>query len=133
VGSKGGRYVGLTTLPPSCADCLEIRESHSLGTVWTCPGLCRDCFTFLTTASKENIRELAQWTLISCMLVFSLTSSHNHHVYITATNYKIFSAELIKVSALPHRVLDSRSIALLRLSNYYSIIIIIIIIIAVNI
>jgi len=21
---KGGRYVGLTTLPPSCADCLEI-------------------------------------------------------------------------------------------------------------
>jgi hypothetical protein len=22
---KGGRRVGLTTLPPSCADCLEIR------------------------------------------------------------------------------------------------------------
>ena len=26
VGSKGGRCVGLTTLPPSCADCLEIWE-----------------------------------------------------------------------------------------------------------
>jgi len=24
LGSKGGRYVELTTLPPSCADCLEI-------------------------------------------------------------------------------------------------------------
>jgi len=23
-GGKGGRYVGLTTLPPSCGDCLEI-------------------------------------------------------------------------------------------------------------
>jgi hypothetical protein len=23
-GSKGGRYVWLTTLPPSCVDCLEI-------------------------------------------------------------------------------------------------------------
>jgi len=25
-GGKGGRCVGLTTLPPSCADCLEIWE-----------------------------------------------------------------------------------------------------------
>jgi hypothetical protein len=26
LGSKGGRCVGLTTLPHSCADCLEIWE-----------------------------------------------------------------------------------------------------------
>jgi hypothetical protein len=26
LGDKGGRCVGLTTLPPSCADCLEIWE-----------------------------------------------------------------------------------------------------------
>jgi len=26
-GDKGGRCVGLTTLPPSCADCLEILEA----------------------------------------------------------------------------------------------------------
>jgi len=26
LGDKGGRGVGLTTLPPSCADCLEIWE-----------------------------------------------------------------------------------------------------------
>ena len=27
LGGKGGRCVGLTTLPPSCADCLEIWET----------------------------------------------------------------------------------------------------------
>jgi hypothetical protein len=26
LGGKGGQCVGLTTLPPSCADCLEIWE-----------------------------------------------------------------------------------------------------------
>jgi hypothetical protein len=26
-GGKGGRCVGLTTLPPSCADCLEIWDT----------------------------------------------------------------------------------------------------------
>jgi len=30
-GGKGGWCVGLTTLPPSCADCLEIWEPHPLG------------------------------------------------------------------------------------------------------
>jgi len=32
-GSKGGRCVGLTTLPPSCADCLEIWELQPPGTL----------------------------------------------------------------------------------------------------
>ena len=35
----GGRSVGLTTLPPSCADCLEIWEPQHPGTLRTCPGL----------------------------------------------------------------------------------------------
>jgi hypothetical protein len=39
VGAKGGRYVGLTTLPPSCADCLEICEPQPPGTLRACPGL----------------------------------------------------------------------------------------------
>jgi hypothetical protein len=38
-GGKDGRYVGLTTLPPSCADCLEILEPQSAGTTRACPGL----------------------------------------------------------------------------------------------
>ena len=38
-GGKGGRCVGLKTLPPSCADCLEIWEPQPPGTLRTCPGL----------------------------------------------------------------------------------------------
>jgi hypothetical protein len=36
---KGGRYVGLTTLPPSCADCLEIWEPQASGILKACLGL----------------------------------------------------------------------------------------------
>jgi len=37
-GGKGGRCVGLTTWPPSCADCLEIWEPQPPGTLRACPG-----------------------------------------------------------------------------------------------
>jgi len=39
LGGKGGRCIRLTTLPPSSADCLEIRESQPPGTLRACPGL----------------------------------------------------------------------------------------------
>jgi len=38
-GGKGGRCVGLTTLPPSCADCLETWELQPPETLRVCPGL----------------------------------------------------------------------------------------------
>ena len=44
-GGKDGRCVGLTTLPPSCANCLEIWETQSPGTLTAYPVLYRDCFT----------------------------------------------------------------------------------------
>jgi hypothetical protein len=47
---KGGQYVGLTTLPPSCAHCLEIWVPQPPGTLKACPGLYRDCFTFTFTS-----------------------------------------------------------------------------------
>jgi hypothetical protein len=37
-GSKRGRCVGLTNLPPSCADCLEIWELQPPGILRACPG-----------------------------------------------------------------------------------------------
>ena len=46
-GGKGDRCVGLTTLPPSCVDRLEIWEPQPPGTLRACPGLKWDCFTFL--------------------------------------------------------------------------------------
>ena len=39
LGGKGGRCVGLTTLPPSRVDCLEIWEPQPPGTLRACPGL----------------------------------------------------------------------------------------------
>jgi len=36
---KGGRCVGLTTLPPSCAVCFQIWEPQPPGTLRACPGL----------------------------------------------------------------------------------------------
>jgi len=39
LGGKGGRWVELTTLPPSCADFLEIWELQPSGTPWAFPGL----------------------------------------------------------------------------------------------
>jgi hypothetical protein len=41
---EGGRCVRLTTLPPSCSNCLEIWEPQP-GTLRACPGLYRDCNT----------------------------------------------------------------------------------------
>ena len=39
LGGKGGRYVGLPSLPHSCVDFLEIWETQSPGTLMSCSGL----------------------------------------------------------------------------------------------
>ena len=44
LGGKGGRCVGLTTLPPSCAYCLDFWEPQTPGALRACPGLFGDCF-----------------------------------------------------------------------------------------
>jgi hypothetical protein len=38
-GSKGGRYVGLTTLPPSSADCLQTWAPQPPGPLRGCNGV----------------------------------------------------------------------------------------------
>ena len=37
-GGKGGRCLGLKSLPPLCVDCLEIWERQPPGTLWACAG-----------------------------------------------------------------------------------------------
>jgi hypothetical protein len=39
LGGKGGRCLGLTILPLSSVDCLEIWEPQPAGTLRACPGL----------------------------------------------------------------------------------------------
>jgi hypothetical protein len=47
---KGGRCLGLTTLPPSRADCLVILEPQPPGTLGACLGPYMHCATFILTA-----------------------------------------------------------------------------------
>jgi hypothetical protein len=51
-GGKGGRCVGLTTLPPLCDDCLEIWEPQPPGTLRACQGLQWDCFLLYLNATS---------------------------------------------------------------------------------
>ena len=57
LGGKDGRCVGLTNLPTSCADCLEIWEPQLPGTLTACPGRFRACFTLLFTLVFRRDRE----------------------------------------------------------------------------
>jgi hypothetical protein len=45
-GGKGGPCVELTTLPPSCADCLDIWEPQHPGNLRACPDLLWDCLLY---------------------------------------------------------------------------------------
>jgi len=44
---KGGRCVGLTTLPPSCADCHEIWEPQPPGTLRAYSGIASPLLLFI--------------------------------------------------------------------------------------
>ena len=56
-GGKDGRCVGLTILPPSCADCVEILGAS---TSWTAVGLLRNSFTFILPlrVTRVNISDI---------------------------------------------------------------------------
>jgi hypothetical protein len=47
LGGKGGRCTGLKNLQTSCAECLEIWEPQPPWTLRACPGLYRDCYSFV--------------------------------------------------------------------------------------
>jgi len=49
LGIEGGRRVGLTSLKPSFADCLEIWDPQPTGTLRACPGLLMKCFSCIVS------------------------------------------------------------------------------------
>jgi hypothetical protein len=47
LGGKGGQFVELTTLPPSCASCLEMCVLQLPGNLRICPGLDKSITFFM--------------------------------------------------------------------------------------
>ena len=63
-GGKGSRCVGLTTLPPSSADCLEIWETQLPGTLrafQACNGI--SFYSFKTSNATHTCLIFVFWTL----------------------------------------------------------------------
>ena len=54
-GGKGGRCVRVTISPPLRAECHEIWEPKSPGTLWATPGLLRDSFTFTSLPTRVHL------------------------------------------------------------------------------
>ena len=63
LGSKEGRCLGLITLLPSCADCLDIWESHPPGTFRAGPGLYRGLLDFYLSPNPFSGASLRNMTL----------------------------------------------------------------------
>jgi hypothetical protein len=56
---KGGRCAGLTTLTPSCADCLKIWEPQPSGTLRACNGiilLYNQCILLVISTTYNNYK-----------------------------------------------------------------------------
>jgi len=47
--TEGGRLVGLISLQPSFADCLEIWDPQPTGTLRACPGLFMKCISCIVS------------------------------------------------------------------------------------
>jgi hypothetical protein len=90
LGGKGGRCVGLTTSPPSRAECHEICEPKPPGTLWATPGLLRDFFTFTFiiyfTAQHRKLRFYAYGDRIFYVICVLNHRTHTHtHKMCTST------------------------------------------------
>jgi len=75
-GGKGGWCVGLTTLPSSCADCLEIWEPQPSGTLRACPGLLKGLLYLYLTKWFFKLRYVYRcWYAKHFLLVCSLNKN----------------------------------------------------------
>ena len=95
LGGKGGRYVGLTTLPSSCTDCLEIWEPQPPGNLRACPALYRDCFTLKDLFDSMRILLYTRWGF-----VISTLNGHNRAVLLCMKIEPDSIVTLLRVSVL---------------------------------
>jgi len=71
LGGKGGWCIGLTTLPPTCAVCLEIWEPQPPGTLKACNGIALPLplplFQFIFTLHNLSALFLIQFCFLSIL------------------------------------------------------------------
>jgi hypothetical protein len=72
---KGGRCIRLTTLSPSCADCLEILEPQPRGNRRTCPAVALPHNAGKTTVVFVVILVYSVHNDVTCLIVTSLFTS----------------------------------------------------------
>jgi hypothetical protein len=77
-GGKGGRCVGLTTLPPSCADCLKIWEPQTPGTLEVCNGIALPIPNTCDAAVFQTGTSLHSLWKVSNPWIYALKSIVNH-------------------------------------------------------
>jgi hypothetical protein len=61
--AKGNSCIGLTTLPPSCVDCLKIWELNLLEPWGSVTGLFRDCLTLVFQGDTGSLYRDSSWGL----------------------------------------------------------------------
>jgi hypothetical protein len=83
LGAKGGRYLGLTTLPPQCADCLEVWGTQPPGTLKDCPGLFNDCITF--TVTRNSTTHVLNFIYSRTQIAIVAVNMH-HQSYVSLPN-----------------------------------------------
>ena len=102
LGGKGDRWVGLTTLPPSCFVCLEIWEPQPLENLRACPGLYKHCVTIFicflnilldvlnitkfagNICLKYTVLHIHLYSFVKKITKHSVFSSqHSNHIFIT--------------------------------------------------
>jgi len=76
-GGEGDRCVGLTTLPPSCADCLEIWEPQPPGNIRACIG------SALPLPHKYNVESKFYTKLLNSKSRLSQTETIPHLQLVT--------------------------------------------------
>ena len=65
----------LTTVPPPCADCLEIWEPHPPGALMLCPGLYRNCYNFFLSITIILFLSFLLFNLFLYLYSFILSHS----------------------------------------------------------
>jgi hypothetical protein len=94
---KGGGCVGLTTLPPSCADCLEIWEPQPPGALRACPDPVRGLLFSSTTLESsteilktfhvQTLPDLRQGSVLQTFVSLEFQLRRNSTLYVR--NHKI--------------------------------------------